>query len=117
MKKFPLIFISRKGNSLAFVSGLIRCNGKVIGEYPSSMDIDILRNIDEVKTNFKIYENEIRTSNGFRIKFDSENQTWSLCKFIECKDTVISGKTLSKGKCCFTKFNQSERDKFFNNLK
>ena len=82
MKKFPLIFISRKGNSLAFVSGLIRCNGKVIGEYPSSMNIDILRNIDEVKTNFKIYENEIRTSNGFRIKFNSESITGSNFIFV-----------------------------------
>ncbi len=117
MKNFPLIFISHKGNSLAFTSGLIRCNGKVIGEYSSSTDIDILRNINEIKAKFKIYENEIRTSNGFRIKFDSKNQTWSLCKFTKYKDIIISGKIFGKGKCCFTKFNQTERDKFFNNLK
>lgn len=117
MKKFPLIFISRNGNSLAFVSGLIRCNGKVIGEYSSSTIIDVLRSIDAIKTKFKVYENEIRTNNGFRIKFNPENQTWNLCKFTKYKDIVIDEKVFSKGKCCFTKFNQTERDKFFNNLK
>lgn len=87
-------------------AGLIRVNDKVFGEF----------NVKEMKEirnafcgAFKVMNNEIRNKN-YRIVFKEEE--WGLYKFTKCRNTTVNVLKM-KGRCHFSKFNETERKLFF----